>query len=213
MRKIKDEATGQIVEKKSRFIATLRPVETKEEAEAFIEEMKKKYWDAKHNCSAYILPADEERAEYVHSSDDGEPSGTAGKPMLSVLQGKELTGVACVVTRYFGGVLLGTGGLVRAYQDAVSEALAEAALYEQVAVRALYGNVDYTLWGKLQNYLAANPAIGSDEPVYGEKVSIALRIPEELFNKVQKDLVEMTQGKVSWEVGENSFSLIPVAEK
>lgn len=103
---------GEIVEKKSRFIATVRPVETEEEALAFIEEMKKKYWDARHNCSAYVLG---ERQELMQCSDDGEPSQTAGKPMMDVLTGAGLTNVAVVVTRYFGGTLLGTGGLVRAY--------------------------------------------------------------------------------------------------
>ena len=103
--------TGEIVEKKSRFIANVRPVETEEEALAFIEEMKKKYWDARHNCSAYILG---ERQEQMRCSDDGEPSQTAGKPMMDVLDGAGLTNTAVVVTRYFGGTLLGTGGLVRA---------------------------------------------------------------------------------------------------
>ena len=102
---------GEIIEKKSRFIATVRLVETEEEALAFIEEMKKKYWNATHNCFAYVIG---ERRECVRCSDDGEPSGTAGKPMLDVLLGEELYNTAVVVTRYFGGTLLGTGGLVRA---------------------------------------------------------------------------------------------------
>ena len=112
--------TGEIVEKKSRFIATVRPVETEEEALAFIEEMKKKYWDARHNCFAYVLG---ERQEIMRCSDDGEPSGTAGRPMLEVLLAEEIRNVAVVVTRYFGGTLLGTGGLVRAYSQAVKAGL------------------------------------------------------------------------------------------
>ena len=107
---------GEIVEKKSRFIATLFPVHSEEEAAAFIESMKKKYWDARHNCSAFVLG---ERAQVTRCSDDGEPSGTAGKPMLEVLLGAEVRNAAVVVTRYFGGTLLGTGGLVRAYTQAV----------------------------------------------------------------------------------------------
>ena len=101
---------GEIVEKKSRFIATIRKCETEEEAVAFIEEMKKKYWDARHNCSAFIIGS---RGELTRCSDDGEPSGTAGRPMLEVLTGSGIRNIAVVVTRYFGGTLLGTGGLVR----------------------------------------------------------------------------------------------------
>ena len=107
---------GELVEKKSRFIATVRPVETEEEALAFIEEMKKKYWDARHNCYVYSVGMNREA---TRCSDDGEPSGTAGRPMLDVLLGAGIYNAAIVVTRYFGGVLLGTGGLVRAYSGAV----------------------------------------------------------------------------------------------
>ena len=111
---------GEYVEKKSRFIATLRACESEEEAVRFIEEMKKKYWDARHNCSAFVIGG---RAELTRCSDDGEPSGTAGRPMLEVLTGEGIRNAAVVVTRYFGGVLLGTGGLVRAYTQAVKEGL------------------------------------------------------------------------------------------
>ena len=104
---------GEIVEKKSRFIATVKPVETEEEAQVFINEMKKQYWDARHNCSAFVIG---EHQEMSRCSDDGEPAQTAGRPMLDVLLKEGVTNVAVVVTRYFGGVLLGTGGLVRAYQ-------------------------------------------------------------------------------------------------
>ena len=114
---------GEIVEKKSRFIATVRPVASEEEALAFIEEMKKKYWDARHNCSAFVIGRNQELMRF---SDDGEPPGTAGKPMLDVLLGAGLHNTAVVVTRYFGGTLLGTGGLVRAYSGAVQEGLRHA---------------------------------------------------------------------------------------
>ena len=113
-------AQAELVEKKSRFIATIRPVSSEEEAVAFIEEMKKKYYDARHNCSAFVIGS---KGELTRSSDDGEPSGTAGRPMLEVLTGSGIRNIAAVVTRYFGGVLLGTGGLVRAYSGAVKMAL------------------------------------------------------------------------------------------
>lgn len=111
---------GEIVEKKSRFIAEIRPVESEEEATAFIAEVKKKYWDARHHCSAFTIG---ENNEVARCSDDGEPAQTAGRPMLDVLLGRELHNVCAVVTRYFGGTLLGTGGLVRAYGGAVQEGL------------------------------------------------------------------------------------------
>ena len=110
--------TGEIVEKKSRFIATVRLVESEEEALSCLEALRKKYWDARHNCFVYIIG---ENQETVRCSDDGEPSGTAGRPMLDVVQGAGLRNVLVVVTRYFGGTLLGTGGLVRAYSQAVQE--------------------------------------------------------------------------------------------
>ena len=113
-----EEAQGEIEEKKSRFIATIRPIETEEEALQVVEQLKKKYWDARHNCYAYILQG---ANPVVRCSDDGEPQGTAGRPMLEVLTGANLQGVVAVVTRYFGGTLLGTGGLVRAYTAAVQE--------------------------------------------------------------------------------------------
>ena len=111
---------GEIIEKKSRFIATVKPVSNEEEANAFFAAMKKKYWDARHNCSAFVIGEDPPR---TRCSDDGEPSGTAGRPMLEVLIGSGLVNAAVVVTRYFGGTLLGTGGLVRAYTAAVQEGL------------------------------------------------------------------------------------------
>ena len=120
--------TGEIVEKKSRFIATVRPVKNEEEALAFLEEMRKKYWDARHNCYAYSIG---KNREFTRCSDDGEPSGTAGRPMLDVILGEDIYNVAVVVTRYFGGVLLGTGGLVRAYSKAVQEGLAGSIVIEK----------------------------------------------------------------------------------
>ena len=112
--------TAEITEKKSRFIATVRRTESEEEAVSLIEEMKKKYWDASHNCSAFVIGR---RGQLTRCSDDGEPSGTAGRPMLEVLLGEGICDAAVVVTRYFGGTLLGTGGLVRAYGAAVKSGL------------------------------------------------------------------------------------------
>ena len=117
----------EIVEKKSRFIATVVPVNTEEEALEFVEKTRKKYWDARHNCYAYILGDNNEVQRF---SDDGEPSGTAGKPILEVITGNECSNCLCVVTRYFGGVLLGTGGLIRAYTNAAKDALDNSRTFE-----------------------------------------------------------------------------------
>ena len=130
---------GEIVEKKSRFIATIKPVESEEEAVTFINEMKEKYWDARHNCSAFVIGANQ---ELTRCSDDGEPVQTAGRPMLDVLLKEGVTNVAVVVTRYFGGVLLGTGGLVREYQKAVQEGLEASRIIEKRSVILLYINTD-----------------------------------------------------------------------
>ena len=123
-----NEGEAEIVEKKSRFIATVRPVKTEEEAKAFIEEMKKKYWNATHNCYAFRVG---ENSEIQRFSDDGEPSGTAGAPMLSILQKNNLCNIIVIVTRYFGGILLGTGGLVRAYSDAAMKVIQNATLVNE----------------------------------------------------------------------------------
>lgn len=119
---------GEIVEKKSRFIATVRPVSSEEEAVAFINEMKKKYWDARHNCSAFVIG---DRQEISRCSDDGEPAQTAGRPILDVLLKEEIHNVCVVVTRYFGGTLLGTGGLVRAYQKATQTGLENSVIIDK----------------------------------------------------------------------------------
>ena len=164
---------GEIVEKKSRFIATIRKCETEEEAVAFIEEMKKKYWDARHNCSAFVIGS---RGELTRCSDDGEPSQTAGKPMMDVLTGAGLTNVAVVVTRYFGGTLLGTGGLVRAYSAATKEGLANSTIITKYWGTKLLVNTDYNDIGKLQ-YLFGQREIPIMHAQYTEKVSFVVLIP------------------------------------
>ena len=146
---------GEIVEKKSRFLATVRPVETEEEASAFIEEMKKKYWDATHNCSAFVIGR---RGEITRCSDDGEPSGTAGRPMLEVLLKEGICNTAVVVTRYFGGTLLGTGGLVRAYGAAVKEGLKHSGVVTMRYGTRLQVTVNYPDVGRIQHLAAGEGA-------------------------------------------------------
>lgn len=175
---------GEIVEKKSRFIATVRPVASEEEAVAFIAEMKKKYWDARHNCSAFVIG---DRQELSRCSDDGEPAQTAGRPMLDVLLREEIHNAAVVVTRYFGGVLLGTGGLVRAYQGAVQAGLAASTIIDKKEGVHLTVGTDYTGLGKLQ-YLIAQQNLTLIDTVYTEKVELQLMVPAEQQQEVEKKL-------------------------
>lgn len=189
---------GEIVEKKSRFIATVRPVKTEEEATAFVEEMRKTYWDARHNCYAYVCG---EKNQWMKCSDDGEPSQTAGRPMLDVLLGEELHNVCVVVTRYFGGTLLGTGGLVRAYSQAVKEGLAASQVMEVFAGRRISVETEYTAVGKIQ-YLAGQMGLTVLDSVYTDKVVFSLLVPEELVVSVKEKITEATSAAAKIEVSE-----------
>lgn len=198
MKTVFEGGEGEIVEKKSRFIATVRPVSSEEEAAAFIAEMKKKYWDAKHNCSAFVIG---DHQELTRCSDDGEPAQTAGRPMLDVLLREEIHNTAVVVTRYFGGVLLGTGGLVRAYQKAVQEGLANSIVIEKQSGRKLVIGTDYTGLGKLQ-YLIAQKGLATIDTIYTDKVELILMVPAELTAETEKDVIEATNGNVDISWGE-----------
>ena len=183
---------GEYEEKKSRFIATLRPVNSIEEASSFIEEMKKRYWDARHNCSAYVIGRNN---EITRCSDDGEPSGTAGRPMLEVLTGADLHNAAVVVTRYFGGTLLGTGGLVRAYTQAVKEGIANSVSAverdgERMMLGLEYGDVDRVL-----NYLKTK-GLSPETSDYGADVTMELIVAAETADAFIKEVTELTAGRV-----------------
>lgn len=182
---------GEIVEKKSRFIATIRPVESEDEAVSFIAEMKKKYWDATHNCSAFTVG---ENFEISRCSDDGEPAQTAGRPMLDVLLGEEIHNVCAVVTRYFGGTLLGTGGLVRAYSGAVREGLKNCVVVEKKLAEKLKIKTDYSDLGKIQ-YILAEQGITVLESEYSDTVALTVLAPLSGAQKIKKKLTEGTGGR------------------
>lgn len=186
---------GEIVEKKSRFLAHITKAETVEEAEAFIEQMKKKYWDARHNCYAFVVGKDMPKSR---CSDDGEPSGTAGKPMLEILTSQNLYNVVVVVTRYFGGTLLGTGGLVRAYQEATKEGLKNCIVLERRTGDFLRVQVEYTELGKLQ-YTLTEEQIPIMDIDYAEKVSISMIVPKEKEKKIQEKITEITKNQAKVE--------------
>ncbi len=188
-------AQAELVEKKSRFIATVRPVASEDEAVAFIDEMKKKYYDARHNCSAFVIGS---KGELTRSSDDGEPSGTAGRPMLEVLTGSGIRNIAVVVTRYFGGVLLGTGGLVRAYSGAVKMALEQCETITRRYGVQLLIRTDYNGVGKIQ-YLLGSRNVVIQDSVYAADVEMTVLVPIEEYDRLCKELVEATNGRVGLE--------------
>ena len=200
-RTVYEGGTGEITEKKSRFIATVRPVSSEEEAASFISEIKKQYWDARHNCSAFVLG---ERQEITRCSDDGEPAQTAGRPMLEVLLKEGLTNVAVVVTRYFGGVLLGTGGLVRAYQKAVQEGLAQSRIIEKLSGRLLCVDTDYNEIGRLQ-YLFGQQEIPVLDTEYASGVRWRVLVPLSRREELEKKIIEQTNGKAALEWKEEVF--------
>lgn len=189
---------GEITEKKSRFIATVRPVESEDEAVSFINETKKKYWDARHNCSAFVIG---KRQELTRCSDDGEPAGTAGRPMLDVLLKENIHNAAVVVTRYFGGVLLGTGGLVRAYQQATKAGLSASEIIEKKEGAVLFIRTDYTGIGRLQ-YLFAQEKITVMDTAYEADVLVKAVIPENDKKRIEKTIIEQTNGTAKLEWGD-----------
>ena len=192
---------AEIIEKKSRFIATVKPVKSEEEAIAFIEGLKKKYWNATHNCSAYVIG---EHFQIQRCSDDGEPSGTAGKPMLDVLLGEELHDTAVVVTRYFGGTLLGTGGLVRAYQASTKAGLEASTVITKMHGSRVSVETDYTGLGKIQ-YILGQRGLTILNSQYTDKVALEVLFPEAEVKTVMAEITEGTNGQAVMEVMEECY--------
>lgn len=184
---------GEIVEKKSRFIGQIKPVSSEEEAYAFVEQIKKKHYDARHNCFAFSIG---EEMPLLRFSDDGEPQGTAGKPILEVINGSGIHNICIVVTRYFGGTLLGTGGLVRAYTDASKEALknCETKLMQRLIPVDIKSN--YTDMGKIQ-YILNTAKINIISTDFAEDVLIKAQLPVDVSNKIQVDITEATGARAT----------------
>ena len=200
-RTVYEGGEGEIVEKKSRFIAAVKPVSAEDEALAFIESVRKRHWNATHNCYAYVIG---ERSELARCSDDGEPNGTAGKPMLDVLQGEELRNTAVVVTRYFGVTLLGTGGRGRAYAQAVKAGLASSVIITKIRGVKLRIGTDYTGLGKIQYILGQKglKILGSE---YADNVKLEVLVPEDAVEAVRSDITEGSSGQASMEEGEECW--------
>lgn len=201
---IKTDGLAETEIKKSRFLCHLKRVTSEEEAKAFIQGIKKEHWKAKHNCSAYLIG---EHSEIQRSSDDGEPSGTAGVPMLEVLKKNDLINVCVVVTRYFGGIKLGAGGLIRAYSHAVSHGLQTVGLVMGKLQQEISLDLDYSLLGKLQNSL---PETTIKETIFAEKVTVICRVDEEQVENFEAEIIDLLQGQVTITQGATGYEEIPI---
>lgn len=182
---------SEVIEKKSRFIAIAYPVHAEEEALAFIEKQKKKYWDARHHCFAYVIG---EKNQIQRCSDDGEPSGTAGKPILDVLLGGEIHDAIIIVIRYFGGTLLGTGGLVRAYGLSAKEAVESSVIAKKILGKKYKIETDYNGVGKLQ-YRIGQMELHTLDTQYTDVVHMYLIVPLSKVEAFEKQITEATSGK------------------
>lgn len=198
---IYEGGSGEIVEKKSRFIAHVFPVHSEEEASEYIEQIRKKYWDARHNCHAFVIGPNNETSR---CSDDGEPSGTAGRPILEVLQGRGIHDALVIVTRYFGGTLLGTGGLVRAYSQAAQAGLQASSIMTKQQGRKISIKTDYNGIGKLQ-YIVGNRQISVADTRYGEAVEMDILVPEGEVASLTKEITEATAGKAEMDISDELF--------
>ncbi len=187
------ESTDEIVEKKSRFIAYVAPVSTKEDAYGFVERVKKRHYDAKHHCFAFSV---EEDTPFLKYSDDGEPQGTAGKPILEVICGAGLSNLCIVVVRYFGGTLLGTGGLVRAYTEAARRGLSNNTVIQKTLMAECNLTCDYTDFGKL-TYIMTSMGVVVRETNYEDKVHVNIYIPEDMTGIFEKKVKNETAGRGS----------------
>ncbi|MCP3761258.1 YigZ family protein [Domibacillus sp. A3M-37] len=194
---VKINRENEITIQKSRFIAHVSRAETAEEAIAFIEKIKKAHKDATHNCSAYLIG---EHDNIQKANDDGEPSGTAGLPILEVIKKRELKNTVIVVTRYFGGIKLGAGGLIRAYGKAASEGLNAAGIVERRLMKVVTASIDYTWLGKIENELHAS-VYEIKEIRYGEHVDVDVFVEEEHVQTFHDWMIDLTNGQADFTEG------------
>lgn len=201
---LRTQGRAESVVKRSRFIATARPVNTESEAQQFIDGVRREFWDATHNVYAFTIGAND---EVVRSSDDGEPSGTAGRPVLEVILKEQVKYCAVVVTRYFGGTLLGAGGLVRAYGSAARDGLCAAGIARVMPMLKVSFTVDYAMLGKIQNYLAGRgyTVAGID---YAERVTVHALVPARAVEPFHAALTDLLSGQYSPDIGEETLALV-----
>ncbi|WP_071460833.1 YigZ family protein [Bacillus massilinigeriensis] len=198
---VSGQGEREIVIQKSRFISQVARVETEEQAQEFIAAIKKKHWNATHNCSAYLIG---ENDQIQKANDDGEPSGTAGVPILEVLKKKKLKDTVVVITRYFGGIKLGAGGLIRAYGKAAAEGIAAARIVERKLVTTMHSTIDYTLLGKVENALHSS-IYDVKEVTYLDKVIIETYVETGQEPAFCDWMTELTNGQADIESGEELY--------
>lgn len=198
---VKEYGEHEIVIQKSRFIAHIQRAKTENEAQEFIQAIKKKHWNATHNCSAYMIG---EHDQIQKANDDGEPGGTAGVPILEVLKKRKLKDTVVVVTRYFGGIKLGAGGLIRAYGKATSEGLDAIGVVKRRLVRIMHVKIDYTWLGKIEKELRASPYLIKDIH-YLDHVGIEAYADEESIEAFTGWMIEETNGQCTIEKGDTVY--------
>jgi uncharacterized YigZ family protein len=198
---VKGYGEHEINIQKSRFIAYVERAETEQDAQEFIQSIKKKHHDANHNCSAYLIG---EHDQIQKANDDGEPSGTAGVPILEVLKKKKLKDTVVVITRYFGGIKLGAGGLIRAYGKATSEGLNAIGIVQRKLMRVMHTTIDYTLLGKVENELRSS-AYSIKDIHYEDKVEVETFVEDGETENFTAWMVEMTNGQGDITVGEQLY--------
>ena len=207
MREIRAHVCAEIQEKKSRFIADVFPVHSEEEALSCIAAIKKQHYDARHHCYAYRIEREQGFPPLERASDDGEPQGTAGQPILSVLRGEDLENALLVVTRYFGGTLLGTGGLVRAYTQAAKEGVAAAELAEKVPAKRLHIMVGYNHVDGVQ-YLLRQQGITPESADYAASVTFEVLVRQEDAPSLADAILEKTDGEATVRIGESQYLFV-----
>ncbi|MDR0690932.1 MAG: YigZ family protein [Streptococcaceae bacterium] len=199
------DGSHEIEIKKSRFFCHLKRVFTENEARNFIAKIKKEHFKARHNCSAFIVS---NNSEIKRSSDDGEPSGTAGMPILEVLKNKQLINVCAVVTRYFGGVKLGIGRLIRAYTQSVAETLQKIGIVKKVLQQEIRLKIDYALNGKLQSFFTLHPEYTVKESFFMEQIEVIVFVAKEAVISFQEEVTNLLNGKVDFALGEFTYNEI-----
>lgn len=205
---LKEDGTNELIIKKSRFICTMKRTESVEEAQEFINEISKKYRDATHNTFAYTIGLNDDQ---VKASDNGEPSGTAGIPELKALQLMKLKNVTAVVTRYFGGIKLGAGGLIRAYSNSVTEAAQTIGIVRCVLQQDISFNIPYNRIDEIHHYLETNNVFIANQQ-YATQVTITVSLDLDEIDNFEKDLTNLLAGKVEFMPGKKHFNEIPVKE-
>ena len=198
---VKQAGEHEIIIQKSRFIAHVQRTETELDAQEFIQSLKKKYWDATHNCSAYLIG---ENDQIQKANDDGEPSGTAGVPILEVLKKRKLKDTTVVVTRYFGGIKLGAGGLIRAYGKSASEGLDAVGIVKRKLMQIFHITMDYSWLGKIENELRSSSYILKNIQ-YQENVEFQVFVEEEKQQGFIVWMIELTNGQAEMTKGEMTY--------